>query len=93
MERKVIATGEIAGPWHTGPAAPNGCVDGQTERHVTIWEVFTADYYGTGEHTYLYQQHWLENRHGYRSYNGGSTCGDPVWIADFLRRHNLTLPA
>ncbi len=80
----ILASWGTAGPWHIGPPAPNGSVPGQRERYLTEYELYTADYYGTGAHRYLTERYYLQCAEGCRTWINSTQDGHQTRIADTL---------
>lgn len=84
-----VVSWSVAGNWHMGPAAPNGCIAGQEERCVTTHFVFSADYYGKGPKLYVYSVTRIFFRHGNSSIINTSQDGNEKRIAKLMQEAGI----
>lgn len=83
--KRTVATWSEWSPWQmTGP--PNGCLPPSPCRDITEYQLYAADYYGTGEKLYLRGRRRVQNEYGVGPVCGVFEDGHPDRIATYLRR-------
>ena len=92
---EIVTAWTELGSWHTGPAAPNGSVPGCQERRAVRIEVYRADFYGRGPHTYMRGTPLFQSEYDYapRAVWGGFDDGNTAAIAARAAKVGARIPA
>ncbi len=87
----VVAAWSTVGAWHGGAPAPNGSVEGVQERYLHTYEVYSADYYGSGAKLFLRIKSWLQYDIGRvcTSYLGSTNDGNEEAIRKVMRNFGV----